>query len=110
MLYYCGFDNFLQFKEKSGKNNIFLQPLSDLVLDNKDKVINAFLGWCSLFLQTGNGQVLYLGYNKSEASKEKYIEKNGIVVCSEVPKYIVNIECGAKETFLITIDLDLYKW
>ena len=80
------------------------------MLDNKDKVINAFLGWCSLFLQTGNGQVLYLGYNKSEASKEKYIEKNGIVVCSEVPKYIVNIECGAKETFLITIDLDLYKW
>lgn len=112
MLYYCGFDNFLKFKEKCGKNNIFLQPLSDLVLDQKDKVINAFLGWCSLFLQTGDGKVLYLGYSKCQSGRENYgkIDQNGIVVCSEVPKYIVNIECGAKETFLITIDLDLYKW
>lgn len=112
MLFYCGFDTFLQFRQKGGKNNVFLQPLSDLVFDRDDKVINAFIGWCSLFLQTGKGQVLYLGYSKcqSDVQKSRHIEKNDMVVCSEVPKYIVNIECGAKETFLLTIDLDLYKW
>ena len=112
MLFYCGFDTFLQFKQKGGKNNVFLQPLSDLILDQNDKVINAFIGWCSLFLQTGKGQVLYLGYSKCKNPNETgtIIDKNDLVVCSQVPKYIVNIECGAKETFLITIDLDLYKW
>ena len=113
MLYYCGFDTFLQFRQKSGKNNVFLQPLSDLVLDRDDKVIQAFIGWCSLFLQTGKGQVLYLGYSKCKSATDKNstgIEKNDMVVCSAVPKYLVSIECGAKETFLITIDLDLYKW
>ena len=112
MLYYCGFDTFLHFKHKGGKNNIFLQPLSDLILDRNDKVINAFIGWCSLFLQTGKGQVLYLGYSKCQSvtEKAKGTQKCDMVLCSEVPKYIINIECGAKDTFLITIDLDLYKW
>lgn len=104
MLYYCGFDTFLRFKSKRGVNNIYLQPLSDLVLDRTDKVINAFIGWCSIFLQTGNGQVLYLGFSNNPA------EKDHVTVCANVPKYIVNIECGSKETFLTTIDLELYKW
>ena len=113
MLYYCGFDTFLQFRQKSGKNNVFLQPLSDLVLDRQDKVINAFIGWCSLFLQTGKGQVLYLGYSKAKTSpsgKPEPEKRNDMVVCSEVPKYIVNIECASQATFLLTLDLDLYKW
>lgn len=25
-------------------------------------------------------------------------------------QYIIDIECGAKETFLINLDLDLFKW
>lgn len=85
MLYYCGFDSFLQFKQEKGKNNVYLQPLSDLVLDRNDNVIlNAFIGWCSLFLQTGKGQILYLGYTKNRSAAN--VEKNDMVVCSQVPK------------------------
>ena len=113
MLYYCGFESFLKFKHKSGINNIFLRPLSDLVFDNCDHVINAYIGWCSLFLQTGNGQVVYLGYSGPSASstdKNSNDKSNDLIVCEKAPKYIINIECGSKQTLLLTIDQTLYKW
>lgn len=111
MLYYCGYDSFLQFKNKLGKNGVYVQPLSDLILDQNDKVINAFLGWCSLFLQTGNGQILYLGYAKNKSIQQGlHVEKSDLIVCEKIPKYIVNIECGSKQTFVISIDHELFKW
>lgn len=107
VLYYCGFDSFLKFKHKQTKTNVFLKPLSDLILDNQDKVINAFIGWCSLFLQTGNGQVVYLGNPMAKASKG---QQQDLIICSKAPKYIINIECGSKETYLLTLDQMLFKW
>lgn len=102
MLFYCGFDDFLHFKRKP-EPGVFLHSLSDLILDDHDKIINAFIGWCSLFLQTAKDQIIFLGYSKNK-------RQNSLTVCSNVPKYVVNIECGAKETFLITIDSGIYKW
>jgi len=113
MLYYCGFESFLKFKHKSGINNIFLRPLSDLILDNCDQVINAYIGWCSLFLQTGNGRVVYLGYSNPNPLKNNGHNNhntNELMVCEKAPKYIINIECGSKETMVLTLDLVLYKW
>ena len=111
MLYYCGFESFLKFRHKSGINNIFLRPLSDLVFDNCDHVINAYIGWCSLFLQTGNGQVVYLGYAGPGAADNHSNDKsNDLIVCQKAPKYIVNIECGSKQTLILTLDQHIYKW
>ena len=114
MLYYCGFESFLKFRHKTGINNIFLRPLSDLILDNSDQVINGFIGWCSLFLQTGNGQVVYLGYTSasppSPLDKNSNNKINDLIVCQKAPKYIINIECGSKETLVLTLDQSIYKW
>ncbi|CAG2112099.1 unnamed protein product [Medioppia subpectinata] len=132
MLYYCGFDSFLKFRHKSGINNIFLRPLSDLIFDNSDHVISAYVGWCSLFLQTGSGQVVYLGYsnpkahikkqldtksnetlnntNNNHVTDKKHKDSNELIVCEKAPKYIVNIECGSKETMVLTLDHQLFKW
>lgn len=114
MLYYCGFESFLKFRHKTGINNIFLRPLSDLILDNCDHVINGFIGWCSLFLQTGNGQVVYLGYTSAaptaSTDKNSNNKTNELIICQKAPKYIINIECGSKETLVLTLDQRIYKW
>ncbi|CAG2176954.1 unnamed protein product, partial [Oppiella nova] len=117
------FESFLKFRHKSGIHNIFLRPLSDLCLDESDQVISAYIGWCSLFLHTGSGQVVYLGYsnpksllkqnmfksdNKNSNNNNK--DTNELIVCEKAPQYIINIECGSKETLVLTLDQKLYKW
>ncbi|UXI15604.1 hypothetical protein NH340_JMT01547 [Sarcoptes scabiei] len=102
MLYYCGFDSFLQFRNLPD-SGVYLHSLGDLVLDDHDAIINAYIGWCSLFLQTAKDQIIFLGYSKNK-------RHNSLTVCSKVPKYIINIECGSKETFLLTLDSIIYKW
>ncbi|OTF73467.1 Regulator of chromosome condensation (RCC1) repeat protein [Euroglyphus maynei] len=101
MLWYCGFDAFLQFRQKP-EPGVHLHSLGDLILDDHDKIINAFIGWCSLFLQTAKGQIIFLGYSKQK-------RQNGMTVCAKVPKYIIQIECGSKETFLITSGFNFEK-
>lgn len=130
MLYYCGFSAFFGEKGLHGTKCVSASSMSiasnisaistisayqgpavatkftsldDFFLEGSDRVISAYLGWCSLFLLTGSDKIVQYGH-----SDPKGLSKQ--TICKSAPKYVVKMECAPKQTYLLTVDGNVYIW
>ncbi|XP_015792359.1 ultraviolet-B receptor UVR8 [Tetranychus urticae] len=110
-LFHCGYHSHLRLIKNeiqdAEASKVLFYPLDKLDLDEKygHKVKKAFIGWCSLFIITESGHLLYLasvpGPNCEPLIRECNLSKSWD---------LKRLECGNKDVFLVLSDRKLKRW
>ena len=117
-LFYCGYKSHLRLISKSdnpdseGGNekseNRLIIPLNEVALNDKkygNRVKKAFIGWCSLFIITESGHLLYLA-SVPGPKNDPIIRECNLTKSWDLKR----LECGNKDVFLVLSDRKLKRW
>ncbi|XP_074604950.1 nucleoside diphosphate kinase isoform X1 [Brevipalpus obovatus] len=107
--FHCGFDSHLSFDSAEGGDSschkLCIRALDELKLDPKygGKIKKAFIGWCTVFVVTESGHLLFI--SKSVFSKTSVIE------CNLTKSWDLKLlECGTRDIYLVLSDRVIRRW